>query len=253
MLVYAWSGWNPRLPRTSDGGPGSIHRFRRQDNSYHLQILSLQAHGQVTKSLSEILKSSEIKFLQVKCEKDWCFGIFLLILKIIIPTSDISHRFRKSLGIPPSSRAGVCYAIRRLDDRQHTKSVAAGFRRRGGTRKSPMVGRGWAQVQSEECILFLSTLIYVILYQPLSPCISSIPTNIFIISICFYQFLANTMLSVYRSSTSYVWTLLLRTLLHDWSQMWLWSKVGDQSGQSEGPWLRNRKTPRIPRLSPCIY
>ena len=31
--------------------------------------------------------------------------------------------------------------------------------------------------------------------------------------------------------------------------MWLWSKVGDQSDQSEGPWLRNRKTPRIPRFS----
>ena len=150
------------------------------------------------------------------------------------------------------ARAGVRYAIRRLDDRQHTKSVAAGFRQRGGTRKSPMVGRGWAQVQTEckFCRDFYQLLFISIFYQPLSPSIifQSQPTSLSCLY-CLYQFLSNTMLSAYRSSTSYVWTLLLRTILHDWSQMWLYCKVGDQSDQSEGPWLKNRQTPRIPRFS----
>ena len=100
--------------------------------------------------------------------------IFQLILKIIIPTSDISRWFPKVDGIP-ASRGGVRHAVRRLDDRQHTKSVAAGgFRQRGGTRKSSM-GHGdeyTYKLKNALCrnfcqLLFMS--FYNILYQPLSP------------------------------------------------------------------------------------
>ena len=68
LVFYAWKSGIPGHLGGSRQEASTV-RFRRQDHSYHLQILSLQAHGQVTKSLSEILKSSEIKFFKLSVRK----------------------------------------------------------------------------------------------------------------------------------------------------------------------------------------
>jgi len=78
--------WNTR---TSWGVPsGSIHCSvqapRPLLSSANSKLAGAWASDQIAFGNIEVIGN---QVLQVKCEKDWCFGIFQLILKIIIPTS----------------------------------------------------------------------------------------------------------------------------------------------------------------------